>query len=69
MTSTSPAPLADSEPVALYAAIGVVVSAAAATVGFSVDAGAVGNAILAVVAVAAPLVAAFKARAKVTPVV
>lgn len=66
--STNPTPLSDSEPVALYAAIGVVVSAAAAAVGFTVDAGAVGSAIVAVVAVAAPLIAAFKARAKVTPV-
>lgn len=66
--STDPKPLADSEPVALYAAIGVVISAAAATIGLTVDAGAVAQAILGVVAVAAPLVAAFKARKKVTPV-
>ena len=66
--STSSQPLSKSEPVALYAAIGVVVSAGAAAVGLTVDGNAVGDAILAVVAVAAPLVAAFKARSKVTPV-
>lgn len=64
----APKPLSDTEPVALYAAIGVVVSAIAAVVGITVDPGTVANAILAVVAVAAPLIAAFKARKKVTPV-
>lgn len=67
--SDTPAPVTTkSEPVVLYASIGVVVSAAAAAAGLTVDAGAVGDAIAAVVAVAAPLVAAFKARSKVTPV-
>lgn len=60
--------LADTEPVALYVSIGVIVSVIAATLHFTVDPAAVTNAILAVIAVVAPLVAAYKARAKVTPV-
>lgn len=69
----SPAPvqsdsLAAAEPVALYVSIGVIVSAIAAAFHFVVDPAAVTNVILAVVAVAAPLIAAIKARSKVTPV-
>lgn len=60
--------LAKTEPVTLYVAIGVVVAAAAGVFGVTVDAGTVGEAISAVVAVVAPLVAALKARSKVTPV-
>lgn len=52
----------------LYVAIGVLISALAGVFHYTVDASAVATAISAVVAVAAPLVAAIKARAKVTPV-
>jgi hypothetical protein len=57
----------ESEPVVVYTAIGVVVAAALAIFGIVVDPGVVTSVILAVVAFAAPLVAAFKARQKVTP--
>jgi hypothetical protein len=62
------APVATQEPVVVYTAIGVVVAAAAAVFGIVVDPGTVTNVILAGVALVAPLFAAFKARAKVTPV-
>lgn len=66
--STNPTPVSSSEPVVLYTSLAVVVSTVAAVFGIVVDPGTLGNAIAAVVAVAAPIVAAFKARAKVTPV-
>lgn len=67
-TPTDVAPVSQSEPVVVFTSIAVVISVIAATLGIVVDAGTLANAIAAVVAVAAPIIAAFKARAKVTPV-
>lgn len=66
--SSQPATVSGSEPVVVYTSIAVVISTVAALFGIVVDPGTLGNAIAAVVAVAAPIIAAFKARAKVTPV-
>lgn len=68
MASDPSASIGGQEPVVVYNAVGVIVSVVAALLGFVVDPGAVQGAIAAVVAVAAPVIAAFKARAKVTPV-
>lgn len=68
MASDPSASIGGQEPVVVYNAVAVIVSVAAALLGFVVDPGAVQGAIAAVVAVAAPVIAAFKARAKVTPV-
>jgi hypothetical protein len=68
MTSDSNEPtVVEQEPVVIYQSIAVVISVVAAIFGIVVDPGVVGTAITAIVAVAAPLVAAFKARQKVTP--
>lgn len=56
------------EPVVVYTSIGVVIAAIAGLFGIVVDPGTVANAVLAVIAVASPLIAALKARGKVTPV-
>lgn len=69
MTSEPVAPtVVEQEPVVVYQSIAVVVSVLAAAFGLVLDPGVVATAIAAVIAVAAPIVAAVKARAKVTPV-
>lgn len=66
--SSEPATVTAAEPVVVYQAIAVVICAALAAFGVVVDPSAVGTAILVVVGLVTSLVAAVKARAKVTPV-
>lgn len=66
--SPEPATATTAEPVVLYQSVAIVVCAALAAFGVIVDPSVVGTAILVVVGLVTSLVAAFKARAKVTPV-
>lgn len=70
--STTAAPsqptVAQTEPVVLYQSVAVVICAALAAFGVVVDPGTVGTALLVVVGVVTQVVAAVKARSKVTPV-
>lgn len=70
MTSLDPAQptVVDQEPVAAYTAIATVVALAAGAFGVVVDPGVLVTGILAVVAFGSYIVAAVKARRKVTPV-
>jgi len=61
-------PVVEQEPVVTYQAVAVVIALALGAVGVVVDPGSVALAIGAVVAVVAQVVAAVKARSKVTPV-
>ena len=67
--SSTPAPITDREPVVTYTAIATVVAAIAATVGITVDPSTLLSGALGVVAFGGYIVAAFKARKKVSPVV
>lgn len=62
-------PVTQTEPVAAYTAIATVVALGAGALGVVVDPGALVTGVLAVVAFGSYIVAAVKARAKVTPVV
>lgn len=67
--STVPAKsIVDAEPVAVYQAAAVVLSAVLAAVGIVVDPGTVANFALGAIAFVGYVVAAVKARSKVTPV-
>lgn len=67
--TVSPAPTAvEREPVASYTAIATVVALAAGAVGITVDPGTLVTGALAVVGFGSYIVAAIKARKKVTPV-
>lgn len=69
IASDSPTPrLVDKEPVTVYTSVAVLISVALAAFGIVVDPGLLVTAIVAVLAVASPIVAAIKARAKVVPV-
>jgi len=66
---TVPAPVTETEPVAAYTAVATVVALAAGAFGVVVDPGTLVTGALAVVAFGSYIVAAVKARKKVTPTV
>lgn len=68
MSPTPAAPITESEPVVAYTAIATVVALIAGTVGVTVDPGTLVTGALAVVSFGGYIVAAIKARARVTPV-
>jgi hypothetical protein len=58
----------DREPIAVYTAVATVVALVAGAFGIVLDPGTVATAIIAIIGFGSYLVAAFKARQKVTPV-
>lgn len=68
MSPQTPAPLTDTEPVAVYQAIAIVVAAAATAFNVVVDPAVVVQAIVGVAALVTAVSTALKARSKVTPV-
>jgi uncharacterized membrane protein len=66
--ASEPATVSADEPVVLYQSVAVVICAALAAFGVVVDPGTVGTALLVVVGLVTNIVAAVKARSKVTPV-
>lgn len=68
MTPQTPAPLTDTEPVAVFQAVAIVVAAAAAAFNIVVDPAVILQALVGLLALATAIGTALKARAKVTPV-
>lgn len=66
--ASEPATVSQAEPVVVYQSVAVVICAALAAFGIVIDPSAVGAAILVVVGLVTSLIAAVKARSKVTPV-